>query len=334
MKRPNGSGTVFKRGSAWTAQVTLYTYVDDDGKRRRKYKTKGGFKTKRDALAYIEDLKSAEVRKVPTLLDLYTIFEKNELPSFSKARKFAYGKARERIEPIIGRKIDSLTTSDLQTVVSEQADTYYTRRDIKTLLSNLYDKACADQFVPANLARYIILPELEEKEAEAFTEEEVFKIWDAYGDGDDFAGYLLVMIYSGMMPGELLACRNTMVDFDKCEIYGCGKKTKFRKKSVIVFADAVKPIIQILCENEKLYPKPRNEFYLEYHLATKRIGIRDLPPYACRHTTATEAARKNLNASTIQKIMRHTKITTSQRYIHMGEQAAHDGVNSFAVTNT
>ena len=97
-----------------------------------------------------------------------------------------------------------------------------------------------------------ICEELEEKEAEAFTEEEVFKIWDAYGDGDDFAGYLLVMIYSGMMPGELLACRNTMVDFDKCEIYGCGKKTKFRKKSVIVFADAVKPIIQILCENEKL----------------------------------------------------------------------------------
>lgn len=78
----------------------------------------------------------------------------------------------------------------------------------------------------------------------------------------------------------------------------------------------------------------KTEFYKEYHEAVKRIGVRDLPPYSCRHTTGTEAAKQNLNAQAIQKIMRHGKITTSQRYIHLGAEEAHDGINKISITHT
>lgn len=332
-KRPNGAGTAFKRKNTWTAQVTKYIYTDDSGKRKRKYQTKGGFKTKKEALAYLETLREAETRTVPTLLELYSVYSKNDLPKLSKDKQTAYKKARERLEPIIGRKIDSLTTSDLQTVVNLQSSTFYTSRDMKVLLSHLYKRAAADQFVNANLAQYIVLPALEEKEATAFTQEEVNRMWTAYADGDTFIGYLLVMIYSGMMPSELFACRRDMIDFDRCEIVGCGKKTKTRKTGVIVFADCVKPVLEELSSlNDRLYPKHESVFYDEYHEATKRIGIRDLPPYSCRHTTGTEAAKLGLNASTIQRIMRHEKITTSQRYIHLGDSEVHNGLNS--MTNT
>lgn len=334
-KRGNGQGTAFKRGKTWTAQVTKYITMDADGKRRRKYATKGGFRTKKEALAYIETLRVAEDRKVPTLLDLYQVWEKNELPKLSKDKQSAYKKARERLEPIIGRKIDSLTTADLQAVVNEQASSYYTARDIKTVLSHLYKKACADEFVRQNLSQYIVLPTLEEKEAVAFTSDEVKKMWTAFADGDTFVGYLLLMIYSGMMPGELFACQKSMIDFDRCEIYGCGKKTKIRKSGVIVFADAVKPVLQTLCtlyNGDKLYPHHLTEWYDAYHETTKRIGIRDLPPYSCRHTTGTEAAKQQLNAPTIQKIMRHSKITTTQRYIHLGSDDVHSAVNTLKST--
>lgn len=329
-KRGNGQGTAFKRGSTWTAQVTAYTFVNENGRLAKKYKTKGGFKTKKEALAYLEALRQAETRKMPTLLELYSVWEKNDLPKLSKDKQTAYKKARERIESIVGRKIDTLTTADLQKVVSDNASTYYTARDIKTLLSHLYKRACADQFVPSNITKYIVLPKLEESEPIPFNEDEVAKMWTAYEKGDTFVGFMLIMIYSGMMPGELLSCKKAMIDFERCEIYGCGKKTKTRKESPIVFADIVKPIIAELCDkcNEKLYEKCESEFYDEYHKATARIGIRDLPPYSCRHTTGTEVAKQNINAPTIQKIMRHAKITTSQKYIHLGTDEAHDGVNS------
>lgn len=311
--------------------MTLYTYLDANGKFRQKYKRKGGFKTKKEAVLYLETLRQSEARKVPTLLDLYLVYEKNDLPKLSATKQTAYKKARERLEPIIGRKIDSLTTADLQNVINSQASSHYTARDMKTILSKLYQRACADQFVSSNLAQFITLPELEEKEPEPFTAEEVKKMWTAFADGDTFAGYMLLMIYSGMMPGELLACKKSMIDFDRCEIYGCGKKTKLRKTSTIVFAESVKPVLQSLCgvdDSDKLYNHNEKTFYTHYKSAIERMGIRDLPPYSCRHTTGTEAARQNLNAAIIQKIMRHAKITTSQRYIHLGTDEAHSGINA------
>lgn len=333
-RRSNGEGRVWKRGKTWYAQVTLYSTAEVvNGKKvyRQKKRTKGGFATKRDAADYIATLRSSEGRKTPTVLELYTAWEKNDLPKLGSSKKSAYKKARERIDSIMGRKIDAVTVSDMQSIVDSEASSYYTARDIKTLFSHIYKKALPDQYVSSNLAEFIVLPDLDEKDAEPFTASEVQKIWTAFSGGDTFCGYLLLMIYTGMMPGELFACRKDMIDFDRCEIFGCGKKTKKRKKELpIVFPPIIAPVISTLMQmsdSEMLQPQGHNQWYDDYHATVKRIGIRDLPPYSCRHTTGTEAAKLNLSAPVIQNVMRHAKITTTQRYIHLGSDAAHAAVN-------
>ena len=328
--RGNGTGTVFKRGKTWTAQRTLYITVDETGKRHRKYATKGGFATKRDAIMYLESLENANKRTAPKLIELWETYEKSELPKLSQSKQSGYKTARKRLEDIMWRRIDALTTSDLQDAINKECSSYCTACDCKTVLSKLYQYACANQFVSSNLAQYIVLPKNEEKESEPFTADEVDKMWAAFADGDLFVGYLLVMVYSGMMPGELLALKKSMIDLEKCEIFGNGKKTKIRKQNAIVFAECARPVLEELIETsttDSIVNTSRIVWYREYHNAIKRIGIRDLPPYSCRHTTGTEAAKQNLNASTIQKIMRHAKITTSQRYIHLGSEDAHKGTN-------
>lgn len=328
-RRGNGTGTVYKRGRTWTAEVTLY-WVGT----KRKYKTKGGFATKRDAVLYLDTLRqNKDTRKIPTLLDLYTAWEKTDMPKLSPDKQTAYRKARERLEGIIARRIDLLTTAQLQEVVDENASTYYTARDMKTLLSHLYKKALPDQFVTQNLSLYISLPKNNESEAEPFDETEVKAMWDAYANGDIFVGYLLLMIYSGMMPGELLSCRKEQINLEKCEIYGVGKKTKVRKQQALAFSGRVRPVVEELMnstEGDMLVSMAKYAWYDEYHRTTVRIGVRDLPPYSCRHTTGTLAAEQNLNAAIIQKIMRHAKITTSQRYIHLGETITHDALDTIA----
>lgn len=333
-RRGNGEGNVWKRGNSWYVRVTVYTSADvQDGKRTytQKRRTKGGFATKRDALDYVATLRSSEGRRMPTMLELYGAWEKNDLPKLSESKKSAYKKARERLDSIMGRKIDSLTVADLQQLVDSESSSYYTARDMKTLLSHLYKKALPDQYVTSNLSEFIVLPELDEADAEPFNADEVQKIWAAFGAGDTFAGYLLLMIYTGMMPGELFACKKDMIDYAKREIWGCGKKTKKRKKEVaIVFPDFIEPVLRTLAETssgEYIQPLPKNDWYDQYHDAVRRIGIRDLPPYSCRHTTGTEAAKLNLSAPVIQQVMRHSKITTTQRYIHLGADAAHAAVN-------
>lgn len=333
-KRVDGTGTVFRRGKYWYAQITRYAFVEqEDGtlRKTRRYTTKGGFKNKKDAINYLPSLTENAGRKAPRVIDLWNQYEESKLPKLGESKQTAYKIARKRLDSVMNMQVTDLTTASLQKVINSKASSYYTARDMKVVLSHLYKIAIADQYVPVNLANYIELPTLEEKEAVPFTAEEVDAMWQAFADGDIFSGYLLLMIYSGMMPGELFSCRKDMIDFDRCEIWGCGKKTKKRKKEVpIVFAECVKPVVVELCESvdgDMIQPYKKNDWYDRYHECTARIGVRDLDPYSCRHTTGTEAAKQNLNAATIQKIMRHSKITTSQRYIHFGDAEAHQGMN-------
>lgn len=65
--------------------------------------------------------------------------------------------------------IQTITIGQIQDLVNEKAPTFYPAKDIKTLLSHLYDMAIAQQDVTVNLAEYIKLPCLDEKEQQPFT---------------------------------------------------------------------------------------------------------------------------------------------------------------------
>ena len=334
-RRGNGTGSIIKRGKTYTAVTPGDTYVVEDDHGNRKLKRtrvwKGGFTTKAAANEYLAKLEE-EKRKVPTLYSLWESYKKTKLPKISESKQTAYKIAQGKMESIMGRPIDQLTIDDLQDVVDKKGITYYPSKDIKTVLSHLYKRAIPDGYVTVNLADFIVLPELEEKDAEPFNADEIQKFWSAWAAGDIFVGYILLMIYTGMMPIELMTCKKDMINWETCEIYGCGRKTKKRKEVPIVFPDFVRPVLEELCENSKsrignLLTMNKDRFYKTYHETLKSLGVRDLPPYSCRHTTATDAAKQNVSATTLQQLMRHAKLATTQRYIHLTSEDARRAVN-------
>lgn len=334
MNRPNGSGTVFKRGSVWYAQITDYwitTVVDGVPKGKPHRKTKGGFKTKREAVEYIATMKdNCNKKSAPTLIELWERIERTDVPKLSRPKQSSYNNARKRIETIIGKRIDEVTIEDMQKCV-DGCDTYYPARDIKTLLSKMYERSIPDGFVSANIAQYLVLPRLEDEEPVPFDSEEIKVMWSSYLSGDEFVGYMLIMIYTGMMPEELRNCKTEMINFEKYEIIGCGRKTKKRKDTPIVFAECVTEVLHKLADGrEYLCPMEKTKFYKEYHEAIARMKIRDLPPYSCRHTTATEAAKMFASTQALKELMRHSRIATTQRYVHIGSPEAHSAIDSIS----
>lgn len=335
-RRANGTGTAIKRGRTWTgfAVGVSYTQKMEDGSMRtvRRRPSKGGFRTKSEALAWANSYNGNDAPSPPTLAELWNGYSTSEMLKLSKDKIIGYKKARERLEPIIGRRIDTLRIADLQRVVDEKATSHYTARDMRTVLSKLYQRAMAERRATVNLSQFIVLPELNEKEAEPFTQDEVSKMWDAYRSGDVFIGYMILLIYTGMMPAELIACRKDMIDREKHEIWGCGKKTAKRKKEIpIVYPDFLAPVLDALCAysaSEMLLDMPRNRLYDEYHKAIKRLGIRDLPPYSCRHTYGTEAVKGKNSPEVVRQMLRHATITTQQRYTHLSPEAAHAAANA------
>ena len=346
-KRGNGQGTAIKRGKTWTGFKPGYSTTDENGKKHRVRPSKGGFATKKEALAWASYNATGSDDPAPRLIDLWESWSKNDMLKLSSNKQCAYKIARRRLEPIIDRQIDGLTVDDLQETINEACSSYYTAKDCKNLLSNLYKRAMASNKnkgrVTQNLSEFIVLPALNEKEAVPLTTDEVAKLWTAYDGGNKIAGYILLMVYTGMMPGELLECKKSMVDIDALEINGAGLKTKTRKKSSIAFPPFIAPVLSDLMsmnKRAKLLPMNKDNFYDEFYKAIEAAGIDNpetigkggkkehrITPYSCRHTFGTEAVKLNLHPEVIKQMLRHSNTKTQEKYSHIGGDSLHNAVN-------
>ena len=330
--RPNGSGTAIRRGKTWTARVVIgYRSVKaDDGQppiKRAVYRTKGGFKSRRDALNYCVELKAMDYKPkgpAPHLMDYWDSYKDKELESLSYNKQIAYKGAWKKLKSLHYRPVDQLTVSEIRDAVSQVAKTYYTTKDCKTVLTRLFELAGADGWCQKDLPSYIVLPKLEEKEREPFSENEQKSLWMLYESGDIRAAVPLLMICTGIMPGELQKLKVENIDLKNHKIINAGLKTKVRKKSAIYIPNDVMPILEDLIANARpngyLWPQDEKKWYANYYAALEAAGCRRLEPYSCRHTTATRLAISNLIApQTIKRIMRWSTTKMLDRYAHPDE---------------
>ena len=329
-RRGNGTGSVCKRGKVWEAAVVL-GYKIENGRSVAIRRSKRGFKTKKEATDYLPVLRQEKCRKVPTLNDLWYRFRNSrQFEGLSESRKEKYSIAWKKLGSESFVNIDQLTVADLQGMVDRHAKSYYPARDLRDCLSKLYQLALPDQFVSINLAEYIELPPQNSKEREAFSKEDIAKLWEDYAAGNTFSGYILLMIHTGMMPSELLGLRKDLIDWKNKMICGAGKKTKVRKETPIVLADCIIPVLADLCEHsdgDKVLHINKDRFYTKYYETLERAGCKRLTPYSCRHSTASTLALENIPPSVLQRIMRHSRFSTTEHYIHINVDPLLEAVN-------
>ena len=338
MKRPNGTGYVYKRNATWTARVVDH-YVPAPGTKmgiKPVYNTKGGFKTKRDALNYLPTLyeeSPSKLKKAPTLGFYWDSYSHNEMEKLSKSKRNSYKIAWSRLAPLADYPVDVITVTMLREAVSKATSSYYTARDCKTLLSNLFKLAGADGYASKDLPSYIILPGLNEKERQTFTPDEQAAIWSLYEAGDIDAAIPLIMICTGMMPGELFNLTLSNIDLEKKVITGIGLKTKVRRESPIYLPDDIIPVLQdfmgTVLPSGRFFTLNIHYLYRRYYDVLDRAGCRRLEPYCCRHSTATRLAiTEGIAPQTVQRIMRWASTKMLDRYAHPDAVSIRDAVNS------
>lgn len=323
--RGNGEGTAFKRGNTWTAQVTLWTSCED-GTKRRSYKTKGGFKLKRDALAYIQELKHGKPHDTGvTFKALYDAWSNEHYPRISKDGENGYRAAYAKCGDIYARQFVGLKTADLQSIVdnalSLKGDPLSSRAkaDIKSLFNNMYKYAMQNDYVEKNYAEYVVLPKKQKPKKDAFTQPEIDKLFKDYQDGNSFTGYMLIMIYTGTRFGELYKIKKSDIHLDKHYMIG-GIKTDAGINRQIPICDKILPIVErFYCENnKKLLEIHEKVFYNNFYVTLERLNIRRLEPHCCRHTTATALANANVAPAVIIAILGHEDYsTTLKNYTHI-----------------
>ncbi len=332
--RPNGTGTAYKRGKTWTAQIVVgWKIVNDHA--QAIYKTKGGFRTKRDALNYCVELRQERQRPetAPTLAEYWNIYKEGELEKLSKSKQCAYNCAWRKLRPLYFLKVSDITVGKCRETVKAATDSFYPARDCKVLLSHLFKLAAADGYANKDIPSFIVLPKLQERERQAFTKDEQTALWKLYESGDRRAAIPLLMIYTGMMPGEAQHLQVKNINLDSGTITGVGMKTEVRKSAPIILPDVLMPLVADLIEHAQpsgyIWVRDEKRWYGDYYAALEAAGCRRLEPYSCRHTTATRLAITAAVApQTVQKLMRWSTTRMLDRYAHPDESAARDAANT------
>jgi integrase len=319
-QRGNGQGTVYKAPNGkYVAEVTLYYYLDSNGKRKRQRKTKQ-FEKKKDAVAALpEMLRSGAAIRPTTLSELHDIFlQSKKYDALSDSQKDKLRYAWNRLQKLHLRDIATLTIDDMQKAIDEQATTFYPAKDMKTILSHCYTLAIQRELVQYNKTQYLELPPLKKTQRDAFHSEEIEKIWQAWNSGKIFAGYVLIMIYAGLRYGEISTIKKDNIFLDKQYAIG-GIKTEAGIDREIAFADKIMPIVEYFYNNNSdlLMNIPEQKFYDSYHSLTSELGIRDLPPHCCRHTYFSRLAAENVHEAVITEAGGHKDLSVTMQYIHI-----------------
>lgn len=126
---------------------------------------------------------------------------------------------------------------------------------------------------------------------------------------------------TGIRIQELLDLRWQDIDFETSTLRICGKGSKERlvstDKSVLASLSAIRdhsrPDFKIF------FVSQRKARYMIYEALRPYSNSPQLSPHAIRHTFATELAKNGENCTTIAKILGHSHIETSQKYINMAE---------------
>lgn len=337
--RGNGQGTVYKRGHSYTAYLVRYA----GGHCFRA--TKGGFKTKKEAYAYIPKLHEQLLSPVPrsdleiSFADLYAKFIELHARRVSKSTLDCYKAAYKYYNKIYYLPFAQLTTEQFQACIDACPHGRRTKENMKALGTLLSSYAMQLGITNKDYAQFVYIERTEKNEKRPFTAGEIQKLFDC-ADTVPYVDYILILIYTGFRINEMLPI--TLDDYDaENRCFVGGEKTEAGKNRVVPVSPKIQPyvdrLVQAAHENGKeyIFTNPlgnkmsadnfRKKWMPE---ALRAYSIDDtLSPHQCRHTFAT--LMKAVPASEIDKmrLIGHASYEMTAHYTHADISSLRNIVN-------
>lgn len=216
---------------------------------------------------------------------------------------------RERLAKVRkGKKIKPITTN----------------RDL-ALLKVMFTKAIDYGYASTNpVKRVKMIPESDCARERILTPAEERTLLEK--SAQHFRPFLVVALNTGMRRGEILNLGWPQIDFEKRVVYVI--KTKSGKNRRIPMNDTLYHTLRALKTEangaEKIYPFK----YVQgaFEKAREDADLSGLRLHDLRHTFATRLIQSGANPFTVQKILGHSTITMTMRYVHPSEDLMRDAV--------
>lgn len=263
--------------------------------------------------------------------------EKNASPHTVKAYAFDLSQFRAHARAELGREV---APREVDHLLIRSFLALLHRRGLKKSssarklagLRTFFRWLCREGVLTRNPARALLSPRTERRVPSHLEESEVATLLDLPGDGVVAVRgrALLELLYAtGLRCAELVSLDLTEVDFDARMVRVVGKG---RKERVVPFGsrarDAVKAWLPIrLClfpETEALFINQRGGRLtdrsvrgLVAHRLRQVAFAQKVSPHTLRHSFATHLLERGADLRTIQELLGHASLSTTQRYTHV-----------------
>ena len=154
---------------------------------------------------------------------------------------------------------------------------------------------------------------------------------------------ILEILYScGLRVSELVNLKNSDLFFDEglIKVVGKGNKERFvpigriGQKSIrrylAVRVEGKKGFNDILFLNNRGTKLTRNMIFLIVRKAAESAGIeKTISPHILRHSFATHLVENGADISSVQQMLGHSSITTTERYLHISKKHLQETIEKF-----
>lgn len=339
MRNPNGLGSCHKIGGSkkrrnpWRARVTDgWVFDATKGKAVQKFKTIGYYPTRMAGLQAL-----AEYSKHPTAagtgnITFEMLFEmwkdkrgfENATTETEKQAWRAYRGVFKHSAAIHKKKVAQITVDDLEEIMENLDGGVALQKMLKTFWNQIFEFAVARDIISRNIAKTIRTRDKDSRRTSRipFTIEQINLLWDNV-DKIDGVDTILIMIYTGIRPGELLTLKTENTHLDERYMIG-GIKTEAGKNRVIPIHQKIAPLIEKRMNNTHIVSMPNadrkmgSKYYAEYVWKPIKtaLGLKDLTPHCCRHTFSTLAVMYEIDPRLQKIIMGHSTGDITERYTH------------------
>jgi integrase len=365
-KRSNGEGSIIQLTSGnWRAQIMSgYT---DDGKRKIHYFSG---KTKKEVIAKVREFNNKVAQGLDMNQD-YTFAEwadewyESYRAQVKPSTYCGYKYTMKILKKHMGRSnLKDILPMHIGKVLAKIASEGYSKSQItkcRAMLIQIFDAAEHNMLTMHNPARKAKpLKTIDnygftaKAEREAFSPEEINLLFDQLPC--DLIGHSIrLLILTGLRIQELLILSKdditpdgSVIDINKAVMTVDGKamlgppKSKRSVRKVPVPLEG-REYAMFLRNNSRgtfiwssSIQKPIysiSSFRKKYNKAIKSIpGVRQLSPHCCRHTYITTLQSKGIPMETIARLVGHSRITTTDDYLHVSLDSLSDAVKDLSLS--
>ena len=242
----------------------------------------------------------------------------------------------------INKKISEINSTVIREFIYQQTKLIKPSSQSRLIssLKNFFDYLIIEKIIFINPINSIQYPKIATKIPETLSTHEIDKLIDYLKKSKKNSlrnCTILEVLYScGLRVSELTNLNISDIFFDDLliKILGKGRKERFVPMSKIV-KDMIKDYLNserfniitkkgfedILFLNNRGEKLTRVMIYTILNIAKKGIGIKKkVSPHILRHSFATHLIENGADISSIQHMLGHTNITTTERYLHVSKE--------------